>query len=168
MALPTVDKTCHTLLNKVKCWIAHSGKPESLSLKAIHTDNEFMCAPLREYCIENGIKLTSCAPHTHQQNPIAETTVKMVKRMVRRNESMARTGGKLRALCWTYSGHQLNHIPTTDEKGHSAPPRKRWATAPYQYPDQDLHPWGCYVHGFVGTRSINPNIKSKAHPCIFV
>jgi hypothetical protein len=82
-AIPTRDKSCNTLLNEIKKWIAHVGSmPDTVCLRSIHTDNEFMCEPLREFCLEKGIKLTSCAPHTHQQNPIAETSVKMIKRVV--------------------------------------------------------------------------------------
>ena len=78
-----------------------------------------MCAPLLEFCLEKGIKLTACAPHTHEQNAIAETTVKMIKRVVRRNEVTARTGARLRALAWIYSAQQLNRTPmSTDPTGH--------------------------------------------------
>ena len=95
-------------------WISHTGHlPEALVLQSIHTDNEYMCEPLAQFCKEKGIKLTSCAPHTHQQNAVAETSVKMIKRVVRRNEVAARTGAKLRALCYVYSATQLNRIPSS-------------------------------------------------------
>ena len=47
MACPTTNKSCHTLLNEVKKWISHVGfMPETMWLKSIHTDNEYMCEPL--------------------------------------------------------------------------------------------------------------------------
>ena len=100
-ARPTRDKTCATLVSEVKHWISHVGRcPDTLELRSIHTDNEYMCEPLAAFCKEKGIKLTACAPHTHQQNAVSETTVKMVKRVVRQNEVKARTGLKLRAHCY--------------------------------------------------------------------
>jgi hypothetical protein len=169
-ARPTKNKTCLTLLNEVKLWIAHVGhKPESVHLRSIHTDNEFMCEPLCTWCKENGIKLTSCTPHTHQQNAIAETSVKMIKSVVRKNEVSAHTGAKLRALCYKYSAHQLNRTPSsTDITGHMRSPGARWPNAPFYHPSQQLHPWGCLVHGFVGKRSQDPNSAPRAHPGIFV
>jgi hypothetical protein len=134
--IPTWDKKCNTLLNEVRKYIAHVGnKPDSLSIRSIHTDNEFMCSPLREYCIKHGIKLTSCAPHTHQGNAVSETTVKMVKRVVRRNEHKANTGSKLRAYCWVYAGVQLNHTPSSTDPaaGRSRSPCTRWPDAPYHH-----------------------------------
>ena len=108
-ACPTQDKRCETLVEQIKLWISHVGvKPDTISIKAIRTDNEFMCSPLREFCVDKGIKLTSCAPHTHQQNSIAETTVKSLKRTVRINENMGGMGKELRAMCWTYAGQQLS------------------------------------------------------------
>ena len=102
----TKNKECATLVNELKMWISHTGRmPETLWVRSIRTDNEFMCSPLVEFCRDKGIKLTSCAPHTHQQNPVAESTVKITKRVVRRNEVTARTGARLRALCWKYAGH---------------------------------------------------------------
>jgi hypothetical protein len=83
-AKPTRDKTCLTLVKEVKNWISHMGrKPDTVCLRNIRTDNELMCSELRQFCNDKVIKLTSCAPHTHQQNPIAETSVKMIKRVVR-------------------------------------------------------------------------------------
>ena len=124
----TADKNCNTLVNEVKQWIAHTGRmPETMWLRSIRTDNEFMCTPLVEFCLEKGINLTACAPHTHEQNAIAETTVKMIKRVVRRNECMARTGAKLRALCWKYTAHQLNRTQTsTDPSGHMRSQALQW------------------------------------------
>ena len=113
------DTTCNSLLNMVKQYIAHTRyAPDTLSLRSIHTDNAFMAAPLRDFCKEKGIKLTSCAPHTYQGNAVSETTVKMVKRVVRRNKHQANTWSKLRAYCWVYSGVQLNRTPSsTDPTG---------------------------------------------------
>ena len=128
-----------------------------------------MCKPLKEFCRDNGIKLTSCAQHTHQQNAVSETSVKNMKRLVRRNEVMASTGSKLRALCWTYAGHQLNRTPaSTDPTGHSRSPATRWPGAPFLHARQELHPWGCLVHGFLGKRSTDPNSAPRSYPGIFV
>jgi hypothetical protein len=160
----TRDKSCMTLLNEVKMWVSHVGHmPETLWLRSIHTDNEFMCEPLITWCRENGIKLTSCAPHTHQQNAVSETTVKMIKRVVRRNEVMARTGAKLRALCYSYVAHQLNRTPnSTDPSGQMRTPVSRWPHAPFYHASQELHPWGCLVHGFLRKRSTDPNSTPRA------
>jgi hypothetical protein len=164
-ARPTRDKCCYTLVEEVKLWISHvSYKPEEVSLKSIHTDNEFLKAPLRQYCKDHHIKLTACAPHTHQQNPIAETTVKMIKRTVRRNEVTAGTGSKLWARCYTYSGQQLCRHHTMDANGHWETPVSRWPNTPYYHAQQTLHPWGCLVHGFVGKRSTAQNSAPRAYP----
>jgi hypothetical protein len=181
----TRDKSVNTLLNVVKEYIAHTGltpdsvslnrkkgkvgKSASMSLKAIHTDNEYMKSPLREFCTDKGIKLTSCAPHTHQGNAVAESTVKIIKRVVRRNEHKANTGSKLRAYCWVYSGVQLNRTPSnTDPTGASRSPSMRWPEAPYNHAAQILHPWGCLAYGFVGKDSENPNSASRSRPGIFI
>ena len=170
VAVPTVDKTCHSLLNEIKRYISHVGyTPEYVWLKSSHTDNEFMCEPLRTWCIEKNVKLTSCAPHTHQQNAVSENTVKMVKKVVRKNEIMANTGAKLRALCYVWSAVQLNHTPSsTDPSGHFQSPCKRWPNAPFHHATQQMFPWGCLAHGFVGKRSENPNSAPRAYPGIFV
>ena len=154
----------------VKQYIAHTCyAPDTLSLRSIHTDNAFMAAPLRDFCKEKGIKLTSCAPHTHQGNAVAETTVKMVKRVVRRNEHKANTGSKLRAYCWVYSGVQLNRTPSsTDPTGSFRSPSTRWPEAPYSHAAQILYPWGCLAFGFVGKNEANPNSASRSKPGIFV
>jgi hypothetical protein len=92
-----------------------------------------------------------------------------VKRVVRRNEIQARTGLKLRALCYSYTAHQLNRGPSsTDPSGHHQSPCLRWPKAPFYHSGQELHPWGCLVHGFVGKRSEDPNSGHRAKPGIFV
>ena len=158
-ARPSQSSSCGSLLLEVKRWVSSVGKmPNTLWLRSIRTDNAYLGPPLSTWCLENGIKLTSCAPHTHQQNAIAETTVKMIKRVVRRNEFTAWTGTYLRALCYTYTGHQLNRTPSsTDPSGHRQSPGNHWPSAPFYHPTQELHPWGCLVHGFAGQRNKTSN-----------
>ena len=143
--------------------------PDTCWIKSIHTDNAFMCPAMKIFCEEKGIALTTCAPNTHQQNAIAETTVKSVKRVVRRNEVQARTGAKHRGRCYKYTGHQLNCCPSsTDPSGQMRSPVARWTSAPFYHASQELHPWGCLVHGFVGKRSENPNSAARANPGIYM
>jgi hypothetical protein len=93
----------------------------------------------------------------------------MVKRVVRRNEFTAWTGTYLRALCYTYTRHQLNRTPSsTDPSGHRQSPGNRWPSAPFYHSTQELHPWGCLVHGFTGQRSKTPNRSTKSRAGIFV
>ena len=93
----------------------------------------------------------------------------MIKRVVRRNEFAAYTGPLLRGLWYTYSAQQLNRTSSSsDPTGHNRTPCLRWPNAPFYHSTQELHPWGCLVHGFVGKRNKNPNSASRGRPGLFV
>ena len=110
-----------------------------------------------------------CSTHASAKRHCRNNRQDGLKRVVRRNEVMARTGWKLRALCYSYSAHQLNRTPSsTDPSGHMRSPGLRWSAAPFYHPGQDLHPWGCLVHGFIGKRSTDPNSAPRSYPRIFV
>lgn len=50
---PTIGKSCLTLLNEVKTWIAHLRRlPSNIWLRSIQSKDEEMCKPLADYCRE--------------------------------------------------------------------------------------------------------------------
>ena len=159
------DKTCAALLDEVKDWQAQSG----IKLRFIRTDNEFNVKPLRSYCREKGIKLSACAPHVHQQNPIAESSVRMIKRTSRRNATHAKTGSKLHGLSMKYAALQLNKSATSsDPTGKMRSPMTMWPTAPWTHTTQALYPWACLMYGHIGKTTTDPNNAPRARPGLFV
>ena len=160
-----VIKTADVIVKIVKDFQAHS----PVQIRSIRADNEFMHAALKDHCTEHNIKLTSCAAHTHQQNPFAESTVKLVKDTSRVNELHAKTGRKLRAKSLKYACVQLNKTPTrTDPSGKNRSPMEIWPDAPFSHNTQILHRWGQLVYGHVGKKTYDPNTAPRSRPGIFV
>ena len=162
---PVVEKTAEKIVGLVRHFQAHS----PVQIRAIRTDNEFMHNALKGYCDEHKVKLTSCAPHVHQQNPIAESSVKLVKYTARVNELAAKTGRKQRANALKCACVQLNKTPTiSDPTGRNRSPMEIWPEAPFSHTTQVLHTWGQLVYGHVGRKSTDPNSAARSKPGIFV
>ena len=88
VCISTKDKSVKSLLLLVQAYQAQSG----VKLKSIRTDNEYHNEPLAGWCVSNCIKLSVCAPHTHQQNPVAENSIKTIKEVTRVNNIHSKTG----------------------------------------------------------------------------
>jgi len=147
VAFPTHSKSCVSLLEHVKTYVAAS----QVSLKFIRTDNEFMCEPLLSWCRDNKIQLSACAPHTHVQNPKAERSVGRVKETMRKDKHQAATLDYLLPYAYMHACQSLNCQPTSaDPTGSYQSPLCIWPTAPFQHEAQSIHPWGCCAFGFIG------------------
>jgi hypothetical protein len=119
---PTIGKSCLTLLNEVKTWIAHLGRlPSNIWLRSIQSKTK-KCVNHWPTTAEKRIPLTSCDPLSNTTHHPANTTVNLVKDQVRQDELRARTGAKLRALCYAYSGHQTNRIPVSRDQSKRVTP----------------------------------------------
>lgn len=139
-----------------------------VKIKHIHTDSAYLYGAVDDYCIHNNIRLTGCAPNTHQQAPQAEGTVKQTKRIHRKNQYHACTPLSLQAKGHQYAARQLNDTPWTgDPTGQNRTPHQIWPEAPFQHPNQHLWPWGCLAIGHIGKVTSDPNTANRGRPGIF-
>ena len=137
-------------------------------IKHIHTDAAYLHGTMDTYCIQHNIRLTGCAPNTHQQAPQAEGTVKQTKRIHRKNQYHACTPLTLQAKGHQYAARQLNATPWSgDPTGANRTPLQIWPSAPFQHPNQTLYPWGCLAIGHVGKTTSDPNTANRGRPGIF-
>jgi Reverse transcriptase (RNA-dependent DNA polymerase) len=162
---PVPSRAALSALTHLRQYIADSGTmPTHLRI-----DNELNVDSFQSFCRDNLISLSACAPHTHQGNPIAESSVRCVKRVARTNAVHACTGVHLHDLSLQYAARQLNRSPTSsDPTGTNRSPETMWPLAPGNHPSQELHPWACLVIGFVGKRSTDPNNAPRGALGIFV
>ena len=155
------------MINEIKLWIAHVGEsPTSIWVKLADV-NQDVCRPLREFCHKEGIELTKDIPLVYHRNPKMDT-VKTLKRVLKINEEKAQTCAELKALCYAYTGQELNCTLRVNENNEMRTPNSEWPEAPHLHEQQELPPWACLVHGFVGKRSEDPNSAPRGSPGIYV
>ena len=169
-AFPTKSKDNDTLLDTVLLFQAHS----TVKLRSLRVDAELIGPPLRQYCLENGIKLTSCAPNTHSGNGIAERAVGLIKTASRVCTKHACISTMLLDHAHICAAQQLSIAPSASPIfGRIQSPASAWlfatgSPAPFLHNTLEQAPFGCLVYGHVGKVSSAPNTDDRTRPGVFL
>lgn len=169
-AFPTKSKDNDTLLDTVLLFQAHS----TVKLRSLRVDAELIGPPLRQYCLEHGIKLTSCAPNTHSGNGIAERAVGLIKTASRVCTKHACISTMLLDHAHICAAQQLSIAPSSSPIfGRIQSPASAWlfatgSPAPFLHNTLEQAPFGCLVYGHVGKVSSAPNTDDRTRPGVFL
>jgi hypothetical protein len=160
----TPRKDQDSCLEVLKTYISHS----TVQLRDIRTDNEFVTKSISKFCIDNNIKLSSCAPNSHHSNGIAERAVALIKEAGRAGMIQAGLNDYLLDIAYECAAQQISYAPSkTPIMGKIQSPSEAWPQAPFLHPTLKRGVFGCLAFGHTGRQTNAPNTGKRAIPGIY-